>query len=73
MLPNGDIIVTGGQNANRTSIYQLASGKWNAAQEMSISRGYASSALLSNGKVCLQKGMHIKDSKSHCIDHPFHS
>lgn len=52
MMANGDILVTGGQNAKKASIYQLATNKWVAAAEMSISRGYGSSALLSNGKVC---------------------
>jgi galactose oxidase len=52
MMPNGDIIVTGGQNANKTSIYHLASGTWNPAADMYISRGYGSSCLLSDGKVC---------------------
>jgi galactose oxidase len=47
----GDIIVTGGQNANKTSIYQLATNQWVPAADMSISRGYGSSCLLSNGKV----------------------
>lgn len=51
MMPNGDIIVTGGQNANKTSIYQLATGTWQPAEDMALSRGYASSCLLSNGKV----------------------
>ena len=52
MMPNGDIIVTGGQNADKTSIYHLVDGTWNVAPEMHISRGYGSSCLLSNGKVC---------------------
>ena len=52
MMPNGDIIVTGGQNADKTSIYHLADGTWNVAPNMHISRGYGSSCLLSNGKVC---------------------
>lgn len=51
-LPNGDIIVTGGQNANRTSIYQLATSTWVSAPDMAISRGYGSSCLLSDGRVC---------------------
>lgn len=51
MMENGDIMVTGGQNAKKASIYQLASNTWNEAPEMDISRGYGSSALLSDGRV----------------------
>lgn len=51
MMSNGDVMVTGGQNADRTSIYQLASNSWVASADMAISRGYGSSCLLSNGKV----------------------
>jgi hypothetical protein len=51
MMPSGDIIVTGGQNADKTSIYHLADGSWNAVANMHISRGYGSSCLLSDGKV----------------------
>ena len=44
-------VVQGGQNANKTSIYQLASNKWLQGPDMHISRGYASSVTLSDGKV----------------------
>ena len=57
MMANGDVMVTGGQNANRTSIYQLASDSWVASADMAISRGYGSSCLLSNGKVSTHAGM----------------
>lgn len=50
-MPNGDIVVTGGQNADKTSIYHLADGTWAEAETMNIARGYGSSCLLSNGKV----------------------
>jgi galactose oxidase len=50
-LPNGDIIVTGGQNADKTSIYHLADATWTEAETMHISRGYGSSCLLSDGRV----------------------
>lgn len=53
-LANGDIVVTGGQNADKTSIFHLADGTWTEAETMHISRGYGSSCLLSNGKVRLK-------------------
>lgn len=56
MLPNGDIIVTGGQNADATSIFHLADGSWNPAPKMHISRGYGSSCLLSDGRVFVMGG-----------------
>jgi hypothetical protein len=50
-LPSGDVVVTGGQNALKTSIYRLADGLWVEGPDMHISRGYGSSCTLSNGKV----------------------
>jgi hypothetical protein len=51
MLFNGDLIITGGQNADKTSLYQFSSGTWAPGPDMHISRGYGSSITLSNGKV----------------------
>ncbi|PNS18299.1 hypothetical protein CAC42_7668 [Sphaceloma murrayae] len=45
----GDLIVTGGNSANKTSIY--SGGVWRPAPDMAIARGYQSSATLSNGNV----------------------
>lgn len=50
-LPNGDVVVTGGQNADRVSIYDLSANVWRTATTMGISRGYGSTLALSNGKV----------------------
>jgi hypothetical protein len=50
-LPSGDIVVTGGQNADRVSIYDVSGGAWKTAPTMSISRGYGSTVALSSGKV----------------------
>lgn len=69
MMPNGDLIITGGQNANRTSIYQLAKGTFVQAPDMAISRGYGSSCLLSNGKVLSVTCWHGKviESRKTCM------
>jgi galactose oxidase len=50
-LPNGNVIVTGGQNADRVSVYDSASNSWKTAPTMGISRGYGSTVTLSDGKV----------------------
>jgi galactose oxidase len=48
---NGRIIVTGGNNAEKTSIYDPGSDAWVAGANMQIPRGYQSTATTSNGKV----------------------
>jgi galactose oxidase len=50
-LPNGDVVVTGGQNADRVSVYDISSNSWKTAPTMGISRGYGSTIALSDGKV----------------------
>ncbi|KAF4975787.1 hypothetical protein FZEAL_7468 [Fusarium zealandicum] len=47
----GQIIVTGGNDAKKTSIYDSASDTWVAGPEMNIARGYQSSATTSDGRV----------------------
>ncbi|MCJ1465965.1 hypothetical protein MMC07_004584 [Pseudocyphellaria aurata] len=47
---SGRVIVTGGNNAPKTSIFDPASGGWTAGPDMTIGRGYQSQATLSNGK-----------------------
>ena len=67
MMSNGDVMVTGGQNANRTSIYQLASNSWVASADMAVSRGYGSSCLLSNGKVSTSAFLHFWPAVIVCV------
>ena len=50
MLGSGAIVVTGGSNAEKTSIYEPGTG-WLPAPDMKIPRGYQSSALTSDGLV----------------------
>lgn len=48
---SGRLIVTGGSNAAKTSIYDPASDAWIAAPNMQVPRGYQSTATTSDGKV----------------------
>jgi galactose oxidase len=50
-LADGRLIITGGSNAERTSIYDPRSNAFTAGVNMQIARGYQSSTILSNGKV----------------------
>ncbi|RAR01957.1 galactose oxidase [Stemphylium lycopersici] len=48
---NGQVIVTGGSNAAKTSIYNAAGSGWTAATDMQIARGYQSTATCSDGRI----------------------
>ncbi|KAK5442065.1 hypothetical protein LTS15_011113 [Exophiala xenobiotica] len=48
---NGRPIVTGGNNAQKTSIYDPLTDAWIAGSNMKISRGYQSSATCSDGRI----------------------
>ena len=48
---NGRPIVTGGNNAEKTSIYDPAADAWTAAAAMQIPRGYQASTTCSDGRV----------------------
>ena len=48
---NGKVIVTGGNDAPKTSIGGTQGGTWTAGANMKISRGYHSSATLSDGRI----------------------
>ena len=49
ILANGDVMVTGGDSDDQTSIYDPATGTWSAGPPMNIPRGYQAMTLLSNG------------------------
>jgi galactose oxidase len=51
ILPNGDILVTGGLSSSQTSIYHVATNTWTAGPQMNVGRGYQGQTLLSNGQV----------------------
>lgn len=48
---SGQMIVTGGNSAKKTTLFDFGSNSWNAGPEMNIARGYQSSATTSDGKV----------------------
>jgi len=50
-LADGSVLVTGGNNSNRTSAYQPVTNTWAAGANMTIPRGYHSMVTLSDGRV----------------------
>jgi galactose oxidase len=48
---NGRVVVTGGSDAAKTSIYDPSSNTWTAAPNLKIARGYQSSATCSDGRI----------------------
>ncbi|KAM5341294.1 hypothetical protein ACJ41O_014325 [Fusarium nematophilum] len=48
---NGQVVVTGGNNAEKTSLYDSSSDSWIPGPDMKIARGYQSSATMSDGRV----------------------
>jgi galactose oxidase len=50
-LPDGRLVVTGGSNADRTSIYDPNTNTFAAGPNMKVPRGYQSQTTLSNGKI----------------------
>ncbi len=51
MLTDGRILISGGSNSNKTTIYDPASNTWTAAATMKIPRAYQSNVTLSTGEV----------------------
>lgn len=48
---SGRVVVTGGNDAARTSIFDPSSNRWISAANMNIARGYQSQATLSDGRI----------------------
>ena len=51
MLFSGDLIITGGQNALKTTLYRTQAAAFEPAEDMNLSRGYGSTVTLSDGNV----------------------
>jgi len=51
ILPNGEVIVTGGIGNTDTSIYNPVTNAWRAGPKLNIGRGYQGQTTLSNGQV----------------------
>ncbi|KAK8929562.1 Galactose oxidase [Metarhizium anisopliae] len=47
----GQMVVTGGNSASKTTLYDFASGAWLPGPDMTVARGYQASATLSDGRV----------------------
>jgi galactose oxidase len=51
VLPDGRIVVTGGNDSAKTSIYNPATDAWTTGAAMTTARGYQASTTLSDGRV----------------------
>ncbi|KAF2803601.1 galactose oxidase [Mytilinidion resinicola] len=51
MTADGKVVVTGGNDAAKTSIYTVASDAWASGANMQIKRGYQGQATLSDGRI----------------------
>ena len=56
ILPNGDVMVTGGISDTLTSIYHPATNTWSAGPPMNVGRGYQGQTTLSDGQVFVLGG-----------------
>ncbi|MEO3973760.1 discoidin domain-containing protein [Streptomyces sp. CAU 1734] len=56
MLADGRVLVTGGSNAEKASIYNPATDTWSTTSNMNIARGYQSMTLLSTGEAFVLGG-----------------
>ncbi|WP_369147697.1 discoidin domain-containing protein [Streptomyces sp. R44] len=56
MLADGRVLVTGGSNAEKASIYDPATDTWSATTNMNIARGYQAMTLLSTGEAFVLGG-----------------
>ncbi|MFF8837304.1 discoidin domain-containing protein [Streptomyces sp. NPDC015130] len=56
MLADGRVLVTGGSNAEKASIYDPVTDDWSATTDMNIARGYQSMTLLSTGEAFVLGG-----------------
>ena len=56
ILPDGEIMVTGGISNRNTSIYDPATGTWRAGPPMNVGRGYQGMTQLSNGQAFVLGG-----------------
>jgi galactose oxidase len=56
ILPNGDVMVTGGISDTLTSIYNPVTNTWSAGPQMNVGRGYQGQTTLSDGQVFVLGG-----------------
>ena len=51
MLPDGKILISGGNNSSKTTLYNPATNAWTSGPDMKIARGYQSNVTTSTGEV----------------------
>ena len=51
MLPDGRIMISGGSNSSKTTLYNPATNAWTVGPDMQIARGYQSNVTTSTGEV----------------------
>jgi galactose oxidase len=51
ILPDGRVLITGGDDTQKTSIYDPANNAWTNGAQMTMGRGYQSTTTLSDGRV----------------------
>jgi WD40 repeat protein len=56
LLPNGKVLVAGGNDSTGAELYDLASGTWSATGSMASARQHLTATLLRNGKVLVAGG-----------------
>ncbi|MFD3718936.1 discoidin domain-containing protein [Streptomyces sp. NPDC058674] len=56
MLADGRVLVTGGSNAEKASVYDPATDSWSATASMNTARGYQAMTLLSTGEAFVLGG-----------------
>jgi galactose oxidase len=63
-LQDGKLVITGGSDAEKTSIYNPATNTFTRGPDMKIARGYQSSTTLSDGKLFTIGGSYSGDTTS---------
>ena len=51
LLPDGQILISGGSNSSKTTLYNPETNTWTAGPDMKIARGYQSNVTTSTGEV----------------------
>ena len=51
MLPDGKILISGGNSSSKTTLYNPATNTWSAGPDMKIARGYQTNVTTSTGEV----------------------
>ena len=55
-LADGRVMITGGRDSYKTTIYNATTGEWTAGADMNINRGYQAQTVLANGDVFVLGG-----------------